>query len=451
MTRNRQRGRVRRGHVGFAAFLTSAFLLPDVDLISGVGDVSLGIFGLLIWAAMMPQALTRFGRVRGDSSGRVLVIFAVYAIAISVASARFVATAYALQFAFFVGGTFVLGRAYYHLVARTAQLATTQRILWGVSAVYAIAVVVSVFTGPIYPGQGVAVVTERDWAGQVVSQGLGFAENHNVAGAVLLVFLALVVGPLAPARPRRRALVGGLIIVALAASLSRSAMIAGLGAGAFVAVVLALRQPALRRPNRIRPWVYGVWLVIPCLVFVGLILVAFAPTLPPVVEAVSQGIGLRASDNVAADIASRTDRWNRGVDSWADGSWGQRLLGQGFFNSMKAGQYGWSTPHNTYVAILGDFGLVGLALFVGFIGHAVATALKGVLRQRRFGAETAALGSMVALILHGMTGEFFYGPEVASLAILVVLLPVLRHPPANQSRVSASPVAMSVRDSNARA
>jgi hypothetical protein len=88
---------------------------------------------------------------------------------------------------------------------------------------------------------------------------------------------------------------------------------------------------------------------------------------------------------------------------------------------MAISSYGtWHTPHNVYITILGDFGIVRLVLFLTAIFKAMVHYARPLLAGKAGRSEKFGLMVVSALSIHNMTGEFFYSPVCLSLLIFTL-------------------------------
>jgi len=92
------------------------------------------------------------------------------------------------------------------------------------------------------------------------------------------------------------------------------------------------------------------------------------------------------------------------------------IFGGGFRSSMTVGA-AWKDAHNVYITILGDFGIIGLMLFLGALSAAFFRYARSLLTGRARGIERFGLLVLLALSIHNMTGPYFYSPLCLSLLI----------------------------------
>ena len=112
---------------------------------------------------------------------------------------------------------------------------------------------------------------------------------------------------------------------------------------------------------------------------------------------------------------------------------------------IEADQFIVDTPyvaHNIYLHVLAEMGVVGLLLFLGVIGLAIASAVRAVrIAERRGDRELEALGRALVVALAGILAADFFVSEQYSkqlwllLALGPALLSIARSPaPTRRSR-----------------
>lgn len=136
--------------------------------------------------------------------------------------------------------------------------------------------------------------------------------------------------------------------------------------------------------------------------------------------AIRTGFGLMPQHNIISkDMATRFDLWAWGLNNWASGGLFKMVFGGGFRSSMIAlyDRGTWMDAHNVYITILGDFGIVGLALFLAALFVAFFRYTNLILKNKagRFGKF--GLMVVLALSIQNMTGPYFYSPISLSLLI----------------------------------
>ena len=105
------------------------------------------------------------------------------------------------------------------------------------------------------------------------------------------------------------------------------------------------------------------------------------------------------------------------------------LFGVGFRNSMILVDQVLRTPHNFYIAVLGNSGVFGLALFASALGIAILDAICKILCKRNlYGIYPFLFLCLFGMSVHNMTGLFFYSTiTVTVLVFCMVLLGVSKY------------------------
>lgn len=408
---------MRRDHIGFTVFLVLLLLAPKVRLSLGgalpaMSGVGLGAFGLAFWSILVPGHLLRL-RVLSVAA-LLLCMFALYALIVSIVSMQLSSMAYALQYAVYVIFGWALLGGYLQRAAHKGQLVVVARILAAIGLVYAVGVIVSVWTGPFYPHQ--VLWSARNWGGYFIQQGVGFSEGTNLAGAVLVVFGALFCFGIRGRRIMAYALVS---LAALMLTVSRGSIFAFvLG----VSALWALDGFRILNGGRFRKKT-----LITALAFVGMVALMFFLSLlalpsDGLVSGIAAGFGL-GDEGLIQSESTRFEYWQRGLQIWANGNIWQLFFGRGFRGSMTFSEYGaWLTPHNMYITVLGDFGVIGVLLFLGaFVSFIVPVVLR-IVRGGGSGLERACFVAMLGLLAHNMTETFLYSPALITLVLMLFRL-----------------------------
>ena len=120
-------------------------------------------------------------------------------------------------------------------------------------------------------------------------------------------------------------------------------------------------------------------------------------------------------------MTDRFDLWRGGLNNWASGSLLKMIFGEGFRSSMTISTTGaWGTAHNAYITMLGDFGVVGLTLFLAALFGAFFRYARLFLTDKAGRAERFGLMFVLALSIHNMTGPYFYSPICLSLLLFIL-------------------------------
>ena len=417
-----------RDHIGFTLFMSLLLIAPKIPL-KGHGGVerssmSLGLAGLIIWFFAHPKKLFLFPRMGASHPLLLLVIFAIYAFVISLLSASIVSIAYAVQFlAYAVIGTILMrryARSYIRADNRRAGL-----IFFGIAVIYAIGIIISLFTGPIYRFQ--TFWTVRSWGGFRIQQGVGFSEGQNMAGAVVAFFIAACIY-LYRGKNWKRWILLCLLLFVLLTTLSRSAIISFVLALTIVLCLSNLRPFVQRGSIKVSVvkdagFVASALGLLIIIIVLGIYLInkSFLP-------AVLSGLGLSSEhDLFVSSLVDRFHLWRWGLSSWASQNLLKMIFGGGFRSSMTISSYGtWHTAHNVYITILGDFGVVGLSIFLAALLGALWRYTRLFLTDKAGRFEKFGLMAVLALSIQNMTGEFFYSPVCLSLLIFTYAATIVK-------------------------
>ena len=135
--------------------------------------------------------------------------------------------------------------------------------------------------------------------------------------------------------------------------------------------------------------------------------------------AIGTGFGF-GGEGLTQSESTRFEYWLMGLKVWADGDIWQLLFGRGFRGSMMFSESGaWLTAHNMYITILGDFGVIGLFLFLAvFVFFLVPVALR-IIRDGGSGLERACLVAVLGLLAHNMTEAYLYSATLITLLLIL--------------------------------
>ena len=409
---------MRRDDLFFGLFVALSTIAPEVPLrVPGESvraTLSLGLPALVAWRA------TRLCHRRARhapcprSASRLWLVFGYYVLAATTlawaldGSGR-LSILYAVQyFLYLFLGHALLPRYIWelHTERRLSALVGVLSILAGV---YACGCLVSVVTGPIYPHQ--AGWVGRLWTGGRLPQGVGFAVTSPAAASVLLTFL-----PFALVRPGARCRrisvwLALILLVALASTLSRAAFVACVAGLAYFGLLKLVRVLLFRKMSRSTLFV-GVVLCVLSLATASLYLLGSDSPIRSEVTSIYFG------DQFAESLQFRSHLWSEGLSSWWQASARHVLLGRGFRGSMELSRGSWISQHNTYIAVLGDFGLVGLLLFSApFVLVLRKASLTTVLTRGIPGHEVALLLLTFQLTMN-FSETFLYSPFAATFLLV---------------------------------
>jgi len=399
-----------RNHAFFGLFLTLLLIAPKLNLGVGIqsSTVSMGLFGLLIWALFNVSSFTNYTK-NGTKTQFYLLFFSFYALAVSLASEKHVSMIYSIQYLAYVLLGVPLLSNYFSKCKKRGELSIPAKIVSFIVFLYAGAVIVSVWTGPIYPGQ--TLWTARQWGGLYLQQGVGFSESQNEAGVVLAVCFAFVISFMK--RGFFKKTLSCVVVAALFLTLSRGSIYA------FCTAIILLLLLSIIRGITIRGVVFNpltVSLFFFILAVALIIVVAISGMDSKLIDSISMGISIGGSA-FQHGFNARTELWMEGIQFWKVQNFLSQLFGVGFRNSVAVNAYGqWSDSHNIYVEVLGDFGVIGLALFVVPMIAAVIQSAKRFLETASPFAMFVFM-SVIALMVDGMTDTFLYSPIAISLVV----------------------------------
>ena len=402
-----------RNNLGFAIFMTLLLIAPKIPLKIPGGaagsSVSLGLAGLVLWYLAYPEKLFSFPRIPVSHPLFWIIIFAIYAFVVSLLSGSIVSIAYSVQFlAYAAIGTILIRRYVKNFVSTNRQ--DINFIFLGIAIIYSIGMFISVLTGPIYPHQTMATMRGN------IQQGVGFSESQNIAGIVVVFFITACIY-MYQGKSWKKWILLCLLVLALLSTLSRSAIISFLLTLIFVCCLDILPSVIQRASIKVSV-LKNVGFVISALSFliilVGLGIYSVNRSLLSAILPFFDVTG-----KMASHMAARFNLWRWGLDNWSSGNLLEMIFGGGFRSSMTVlSDIGaWKDAHNVYITILGDFGIVGLTLFLTalFVAFLRYTHLFLINRARR--AERFGLMAVLALSIHNMTGPYFYSPVCLSLLI----------------------------------
>lgn len=412
-----------RNHIGFASFMLLLLIAPKVPFAMSGGaarsSVSLGIAGLVFWYLTYPNKLFCFPKINISHPLCWLIIFAIYTFIISFLSTNIVSIAYSVQFlAYAVFGTILMRRYARSFISSNSRHARSNFFV--IAIIYSVGILISVFTGPIYPY--LVKATQRHWAGLTIQQGVGFAESQNLAGPVAMFFTAACIY-LYHGKIWKKWILLILFLLALLATLSRGVIISFLLAMAFVYCLDNL-VPFIKRGKLKVSALKNIGFVMLALSFIvsAAVLVAYAVNKTFLI-AILSGFGLTSGGgSILSDMVLRFDRWQLGLNTWASGDFFRMVFGGGFRSSMTVvADYGiWKDAHNVYITILGDFGVVGLLLFVTALVMAFFHYARLFLTDRAQPIDKFGLLVLLCLSIDNMTGPYFYSPVCLSLLIFTL-------------------------------
>ena len=406
-----------RNNLGFVLFMSLLLIAPKIPLKIPGGaagsSVSLGLAGLVLWYLAYPEKLFYFPRLNFSHPLSWLIIFAIYAFVVSLLSGRMVSIAYSVQFLLYVVIGSILTRRYRYNFANTNHN-RARSIFFAIAIAFSVGILISVLTGPIYPHQ--VRTTQRQWAGLAIQQGVGFSEGYSMAAPVVIFFAAACIY-LYRGKTWKKWILLSLLLFALLATLSRGAIFSFALALGFVYCLDSV-EPLVRRVSIKVSALKNIGFVISALSFLIILIgLGIYSVNKSVLIAILSGFGLSHQHGVVSrDMATRFNLWAWGMDVWTSGGLLKMIFGGGFRSSMTVGA-AWKDAHNVYITILGDFGIVGLALFLAALFVAFFRYTNLLLTDKAGRIERFGLMAVLALSIHNMTGPYFYSPVCLSLLI----------------------------------
>ncbi len=411
-----------RNHAGFALFLFLLLIAPQIPVASLVGaarsNVSLGLAALLVWYLSYPKKLLYFPAISTSHPFLWLMLFAVYAFIISLLSTRITSISYAVQFL----GYTILGTILFKRYARYcggAGCYNSSWILFGIAAIYATGVLFSALMKPIYSYQ---LQRHKSWESIDIQRSSGFCENPNMAGFVVVFFLFACLYLYRQAQWKRW-LLFCLLLAAMLATVSRSAMFSCIAAAFFV-YLIGMIEPLVQRASiKTKVSVHFVFAASAVCLFVVIFISSLWFVDQSFLSAHFSGYGLTPQgDILSKDFTSRLELWKWGIDAWASHGTLRMIFGGGFRSSMTVlSERGtWMDAHNMYITILDEFGIVGLALFLVFLCTAFFRYLRKFLSAQAQNTDTFGLLVLLTLSIDNMTGTYFYSPICLSLLIFTM-------------------------------
>jgi len=412
-----------RDHVGFCVFLVFLLIAPKIPIYLPGGSerssISLGFIGLIFWFLLCPNYLFRFP----TQSLPVIILnfFAYYTVIISLASFNVISIIYSIQFLFYVVACSIFFRKYLYVASNSSSLNITLTIFFTIMSIYALGVLISVFTGPIYPWQ--TIYTLRPWGNLWIQQGVGFSEAQNVAAEILIIFATAAIY-IYNRHIIKKLILICLALIALLSTLCRSPIIAFFIA---VAILIFIENfyTIFVRCRIHKSSLYPLF----ALVFTVFIFIASLYLFDKhIFYAILSGFGFGENSTLISDLFTRLSLWKSGIDTWASSaSVASIVFGKGFRSSMNISPESgaWLTSHNFFVTVLAEFGIVGLSIILLFFIASIFNNLNIVFLNEHTNTIELALArfkvvSILAIIIHNFAGEFLYSPVLISMLVFIV-------------------------------
>lgn len=411
---------MKRNHICFCIVILLLFIFPKISTESinlpAASSISLGFIGLVGWAIISPRYLLFYLnnlKERGVFSVINLpFLFSCYIIVTSLLSENFISLIYAIQYSLYLILSIALFSGYFNEVFRLNQSHYLFNIISWISLIFSIGAIVSIFTGPIYPHQ--VITPLRTLENNIYfPRAIGFTENANFTGGILIVFFAF--NWFLYSRKRFQKFWNILEFTALLMTISRSAILSIIAAFLFYTFLRLFFAKIFDKR------VFMLLIIIPFVIlFVLTIMLLFFDE--SITSNLIGSFGFGGDYRIDSDTDERLGLWNNGLQNWLNGNGFQIIFGQGFRNSFSTTGIAWETPHNLYIAMLGDFGIAGILLFVSPLIFVLLQTSIDICRIKKPGIESFTMVSLLGLLIHNGTEVFFYSPVIMSLAVIVITL-----------------------------
>ena len=234
----------------------------------------------------------------------------------------------------------------------------------------------------------------------------GLWMDPNISAAALCSMLLIAVHPLRATR--LDLIIVSITLVAILATFSRSGMLFGL----LLAVVYFFSpggRESLRTGSRIA---MGLALAVTFTIAGGILIQIFAIDLS-MAWRIESLLTLNIGD---ASAQARLTRANFGIQRALEFFWTGRGLGAASFYSLHS--------HNAYIAILYDYGIIGLTFYVTMISQ-------GIFQMLRYGWRRALVPGLLStnLLYYGMFAHTVPDTAGMSIALVVFMLKIFIDPP----------------------
>ena len=419
---------MKRDHICFAILLFLLLIAPEVPLgvihISGpeLSSFSIAFIGLLFWLLISPMSILRLRKRL--SWGVLVVFFALYGWMISLISGNLLSILYSLQYFFYTILGFLIIRTYFLKSLKLNEFHKISQVFIIIGIFFSLGILVSVIIGPIYPHQ--TQWTQRMVEDIFIQRGVGFTENPNVAGGIQIFFLAASIF-LYPSGARYQRIATAIMAFGLLLTLSRSAILSFIAAALALVCIWFMRAMLAGKINyrlayRLTTYVFLVC-IIP-IILMALFQGDFGALGPDPSGKIILGLGLSNYASIGEDASTRLELWNCGIRNWINQGALEAFFGVGFHNSNILNEYGvFSTPHNFYVNVLGDFGVVGFFfIFLALMGPLAKACSKLFANPKRSGIFSFSFLTIASLCIHNMTGEFLYSQKYILLFLFSILV-----------------------------
>jgi O-antigen ligase len=134
------------------------------------------------------------------------------------------------------------------------------------------------------------------------------------------------------------------------------------------------------------------------------------------------GFGITGTEILDSDLLTRFDLWKAGIKAYLNNGFISQLIGKGFRNTDYLNELGaWITPHNFYINSLGDFGIIGTALFIVSFIIFIIKAVYHILVSNNTYIIKFSFVAIIGLLTMNMTETFFYSPTLIIMTLLIFI------------------------------
>jgi len=411
-------------HFIFGSLFILLLIAPQIPIGNLTGfkrnTLSLGFIPLLLWLIFSPREVIKSLRNIYSKEGLIIITITMGVIR-TLVLLEIVSTLYAIQFWFYAFFSFLFFSSYFKIVIKKKQFSVLIKILILIGVIYASGCIISTFIGPIYPYQ--AGATRAYWGGGWVQKGTGFAEGQNSAGVILSTLLWLAIFLFSHHKITKKWIISIIIIgLGLFSTLSRGAIFSFI-LGLLIFLILLLIRTL--KTSYIKRFLFRKLLIIFIINIIIFFSLATISTLlfPSYSTGILRGFGINNSQQVVYDATQRFLRWSEGIKFWEKQRTINQLIGGGFRSSSYQDKSGlWHTPHNFYISVLGDFGIIGLLMFVVIVlvSIIIEKGLKLLTQKRNIAINSFVFTSLISISINNFLGPYIYSPVILTLFILVL-------------------------------
>jgi len=410
-------------HFIFGSLFILLLIAPQISIGNLTGfkrnTLSLGFIPLLLWFMFSPREVVKSFRNIYSKEGLIIIAITIGVIRTFVLL-EIVSTLYAVQFWFYALFSFLFFSNYFKIVVKKKQFSIPIKILILIGIIYASGCIISTFTGAIYPHQ--AGATGAYWGGIRIQKGVGFAESQNSAGVILSILLWLAIFLFSHHKITKRWIISIIIIgLGLFSTLSRGAIFSFILGSLIFLTLLLIRT---LKTKYIKKFLFRKLLIIFVINITIFFSFATISTIlyPSYFVGILQGFGINNSQQVVYDATQRSSAWSKGIKFWEKQGPINQLIGAGFRNSSHQDKNGlWHTPHNLYISILGDCGIIGLTIFIIILISIITeTGIKLLTQKRNIAINAFIFTSLISISINNFSGPHIYSPVILTLFILVL-------------------------------